>query len=203
MTKNVARTLHWFWPRAESVLYSEVKRLVALGLADATPEPGARGRDRLVYSITPAGRTALTEWLARPPSGGFSLDAEPLLRLHLAPYGTKEDLVGALHAAREQAEQLLRQGTVIALEFLEGRHQFQEQVHIRALLFDYLWSYGLTTFLWAEGSLEQVARWDSIEGADGSVRDAMALIADRLAELPPSWSADEDGASDVGAHGLR
>ena len=67
MTKNVRRTLHWFWPRAESVIYTEVKRLVASGLAEAATEPGARGRNRVVYSITPAGTEALAAWLATPP----------------------------------------------------------------------------------------------------------------------------------------
>ena len=72
MTKNVGRTLHWFWPRAESVLYAEVKRLVTRGLAEASPEPGARGRDRVVYAISDDGRAALQHWLAQPPTGGFS-----------------------------------------------------------------------------------------------------------------------------------
>ena len=55
MTRNVTRTLHWFWPRAESVLYDEVKRLATIGLAETREAPGRRGRPMSVYSITPAG----------------------------------------------------------------------------------------------------------------------------------------------------
>lgn len=180
MTKNVGRTLHWFWPRAESVLYTEVKRLEARGLAAATSEPGARGRRRAVYSITAEGRAALARWLADAPGGGFSLHAEPLVRVHLAPYGTTEDLVRSLTAARDEAEGLLRQAAMIATEFMEGRHQFQDQVHIRALLFDYLWNYGLTTYLWAERSLAQVAKWPAADAA----ADGLATIAANLAQAP-------------------
>jgi PadR family transcriptional regulator AphA len=184
MTKNVGRTLHWFWPRAESVLYAEVKRLVARGLVVGRTEPGARGRDRAVYSLTAAGQAALAQWMAAAPSSGFSLHAEPLLRVHLAPYGTVDDLVRALTAARDQAEGLLRQAAGIAVEFLEGRHQFQHQVHVRALLFDYLWNYGLTTFLWAERSLDQVASWDGMEWTDTRAQAGLAVIAGNLTRSP-------------------
>ena len=184
MTKNVGRTLHWFWPRAESVLYAEVKRLVARELVVGRTEPGARGRDRAVYSLTTAGEAALAQWMAAPPSSGFSLHAEPLLRVHLAPYGTTDDLVRALTATRDQAEGLLRQAASIAVEFLEGRHQFQDQVHVRALLFDYLWNYGLTTYMWAERSLEQVTSWDGMEPADASAQAGLAVIAGNLSRSP-------------------
>ena len=184
MTKNVGRTLHWFWPRAESVLYAEVKRLVGLGLAAAKSEPGRRGRDRAVYSLTDEGRAALTAWLAEPSAGGFALHAEPLVRVHLAPYGTKEDLVRALEEARDHAESLLRQALTIATEFVEGRHQFQDQVHVRSILFDYLWHSGLTTWLWAVRSLERVGAWDGIEPDEAAMSAGLALIADTVRSSP-------------------
>lgn len=184
MTKNVGRTLHWFWPRAESVLYAEVKRLVARGLAEASVEPGARGRDRAVYAISGDGRAALERWLAEAPAGGFALHAEPLLRVHLAPYGTVDGLVAALTAARDEAEALLRQAAVIGLEFVERRHQFQDQVHVRAMLFDYLWNYGLTTYLWADRSLDRVATWDGMEGSADAKDAGVAAIAAGLAQWP-------------------
>ena len=62
LAKQVDRTLHRFWPRARSKLYEEPKKLVAHGLAEATP--GAQGRrPRTVYSITAA-------WT--PGSGGLA-----------------------------------------------------------------------------------------------------------------------------------
>jgi PadR family transcriptional regulator AphA len=45
------RNLHYFWPRAESNLYAEPKRLVEAGFAKARPEPvGRRGlhKDRSI-----------------------------------------------------------------------------------------------------------------------------------------------------------
>src|SRR3712207_2285822 len=116
MTKNIRRTLHWFWPRAESVIYREVKQLRDRGLLSETSVPGRRGRPATRYSITPAGRKALKRWLATP-SGGFTYHSEPLLRLHLAPFGRKDDVVMALEAAREQARELVNTAIAVGTEF--------------------------------------------------------------------------------------
>jgi PadR family transcriptional regulator, regulatory protein AphA len=184
MTRNVRRTLHWFWPRAESVLYAEVKRLAQGGLATSREEPGDRGRPRAVYSITEDGRRALRTWLRTDPQG-FSLHSESLLRVHLAPFGSKEELIAALETARVDAERLLRQAVVIGAEFVEGRHQFQNQVHVRAILFDYLWSFGLGMHMWAERSIAEVRAWSSIEGSDAARRRGAEAIRQRLAEWSP------------------
>ena len=61
------RSLHFFWPRAESNLYAEPKRLVTAGLAEAREEWNG-DRRRTVYSITDRGREALRTWLATPPA---------------------------------------------------------------------------------------------------------------------------------------
>ncbi len=47
LARQVQRSLHWFWPRAERKLYDEPKRLVADGLATATcSTPCFRGSPR-------------------------------------------------------------------------------------------------------------------------------------------------------------
>ena len=183
MTQNVGRTLHWFWPRAESVLYAEVKRLTDLGLAKATPRPGARGRDKTVYTLTAAGRRALKAWLATDPNG-VSLHSEPLLRVHLSPWGTKADLIRALEAEKADAEALIRVSITVGTEFAEGRHQFQDQVHVRAVLFDLLWSQGVSRYEAAERCLAVVARWPDIDGTPAAKREGMRVIRRALGRMP-------------------
>jgi PadR family transcriptional regulator, regulatory protein AphA len=183
MTKNIGRTLHWFWPRAESVIYAEMKRLAQHDLARSTSAPGRRGRPHTIYSITPKGRRALKAWLGTEPAG-FSLHFEALLRVHLAPYGGRDDLLRALESARDEATQLLRQATIIGTEFVEGSHQFQAQVHIRAILFDYLWRFGLTMYLWSDHWIERVELWPSIAPTIDAEREALQLIERHLADIP-------------------
>jgi DNA-binding PadR family transcriptional regulator len=184
MTLNVGRTLHWFWPRAESVLYEETKRLAELGLATATPAPGRRGRPQTVYAITPAGESALATWLATTP-GGFTLHFEALLRVHLSPYGSRDDLVRALEVARDEAASLVRQAMVIGTEFVEGRHRLQNQVNVRAILFDYLWAFGLSMYLWADRWIGEVSQWPDLEPTAEADRKAVELIGRCLDDLPP------------------
>ena len=55
LAQQMTRALGHFWPRAESNLYEEPKKLVALGLARAAPDKVGK-RPRTLYSITPKGR---------------------------------------------------------------------------------------------------------------------------------------------------
>src|SRR5438034_428456 len=64
LTKQMRLSLHYLWPRAESNVYAEPKRLVAAGLAEAREEWNG-DRRRTIYSVTEAGRAALAGWLAR------------------------------------------------------------------------------------------------------------------------------------------
>ena len=58
LTQQLRRSLTYCWPKAESVLYDEPKRLVRLGLATAQRQPAGR-RTRTAYAITDQGRRAL------------------------------------------------------------------------------------------------------------------------------------------------
>src|SRR3954470_18250166 len=79
LTRQMDRSLSRFWPRAQSKLYEEPRKLVAHGYAVATTERVGR-RSRTVYAITPEGRAALTAWL-RTPGGGPVLEFEQLLKV--------------------------------------------------------------------------------------------------------------------------
>ena len=82
LTRQMDRSLGRIWPRAQSKLYEEPKKLVELGLAAAGTEPVGR-RPRTVYAITPAGRRALAGWLAEPGAGPV-IEFEQLLKVCFA-----------------------------------------------------------------------------------------------------------------------
>ena len=65
LAQQMDRALGRFWPRAESRIYEEPKKLVARGLARASSEMVGK-RPRTVYTITAKGRRALAEWVADP-----------------------------------------------------------------------------------------------------------------------------------------
>src|SRR3954469_18217402 len=68
LVQQVDRSLRRFWPRAQSKLYEEPKKVVSHGSAPAADDPvGQRRRAR--YTITAKGRRALAAWLREPGAG--------------------------------------------------------------------------------------------------------------------------------------
>jgi PadR family transcriptional regulator AphA len=189
LAKRMGRGMRYFWPRAESRIYDEAKRLVELGLAGAAATYVGKRR-RTTYSITPAGLLELRRWLGSAPSRAFSLETEALLRLFLADLGTKEDLVTAIEAMRDEAVEMLRVGREVGVEFLEGRSPSQDIVHIRALVFDFLAQFGLGMIDWAERSLEEVDDWEGLDPTGRSER-ALGLIDELIARYPPPRDPSE------------
>jgi PadR family transcriptional regulator, regulatory protein AphA len=64
LKQAVARSVGYFWSFSHSQLYAEAAELAAAVLLDEEQEEGGRRRRR--YTVTPAGREALREWLREP-----------------------------------------------------------------------------------------------------------------------------------------
>jgi PadR family transcriptional regulator AphA len=161
LTRSLRRSLHWFWPRAESRIYDQARRLVDLGFATATTQrKGAR--KRTVYAATPAGRAALAEWLATEPET-FAYHSEALLRVHLAAFGTKDELLRAIEAVDATARAILADAREVATRYAEGRETLMGDAHIRALVFDHLVSLATTLREWARRTHHEVDFWDDLE----------------------------------------
>jgi PadR family transcriptional regulator AphA len=171
------RYFRYVWPRAESAIYREVKRLSSMDLLDGKKEYVGK-RARTVYSITERGREALREWLATPVSP-FAMDFEAMIRLFVAPLGTKEQIVTTLTQVRDDAREMLRFSGEVKQEFLEGIAVTQDQVYIRALAVDFFISLLKTVEAWAERTLAEIESWDDLS-SDG--KNGRAL--EKIRELP-------------------
>jgi PadR family transcriptional regulator AphA len=178
LTKRMRRNYRFFWPRAESRLYDEARRLVDGGLASAERAFTGR-RARTGYSLTPRGRSALQTWLAEPPAPGWAFQYEPLLRVFLGNFGTREQLLAAIEQARGDAEELFAVAEDVAADYAAGTAEGQPHVHVRALVFDFLFHQGDAIRAWAERARADVEAWDGL-GADERRARALARI-DELA----------------------
>jgi DNA-binding PadR family transcriptional regulator len=180
LTKQLRRNMRFFWPRAESQIYEEAKGLVAKGYAKAVRTYSGK-RARTTYAITPDGRRALKEWLATPPRP-TALECEPLLRVFLADFSTSEQLAVALDQVRADANAILDVGRVVGPEYLAGTAPFQDQLHVRALVFDFLSHHARMLLEWVDRTSEVFERW-SDETVD---REALAtdIIRSTLAAYP-------------------
>lgn len=88
LERHVRATLGNFWSFPHTLLYSEPSRLATLGLVTETRETD--GRRRRVFTITPAGASALSAWLDRPSGGPTELRDLGLLQLFFADLASGE-----------------------------------------------------------------------------------------------------------------
>ena len=157
LAKHVRRSLSHFWPRAESNLYAEAKRLVTGGYAAARREQTG-GRQRSVYTITNRGRKALRDWLEEP-SGEVSLESEPLLKVFFADQGAKADLLDTIRsmgAAAEKQQAILRG---MAQEYRDGGGPFPERLAVGVLALGLVWDHLEATIAWSRRAAEAVEGW--------------------------------------------
>ena len=94
--------LRAYWPRAESHVYSEPKKLVKAGLVTCTGEDG-RGRVRTVYHITDEGRRRLQQWLAEPTESYAMQQFEGMVKFICADAGDCASLRRLLEDIRARA----------------------------------------------------------------------------------------------------
>jgi DNA-binding PadR family transcriptional regulator len=159
LTRQMERSLRYLWPRAESNVYAEPKRLVAAGLA-AVREEWNGGRRRTIYSITEAGRAALAEWLASS-SSRQRYECEALLKVFFAENGTKDDLLAAIRALREEALAQITHFQQYADLYGAGEGRYPERFGLSALVARLLSEQQAATARWAVWAEQVVSGWDS------------------------------------------
>ena len=178
LTKLLGRSVQYVMPRTEANRYQEPKRLVAAGFATAADERVGQ-RPRTVYSITPAGRVALADWLARP-SRPTQLESETLLKVLFANMGSLSTLQARIEEFGAEAQAVETPWRSIAREYADGEGLFPERIHINTLFWVLLDRWAQLRAEWARWAAMEVASWPDEHGpADrGAVQ---ALLGDMLA----------------------
>ena len=170
-----------FWPRAQSKLYEEPKKLVEHGLATARKER-VGDRPRTVYRITAGGRRALADWMAEPAAGP-SLEFEGLLKVSFAEHGTRDDALAHLADVRAWAVERNEENLATGRAYLAGEGEFQARVAQNMLGGSFLTEYYRMVAEWADWATALVERWP--EDPTGAVVDEGAFT--RVVERA-SWS---------------
>ena len=171
LARQVQRSLHWFWPRAERKLYDEPKRLVADGLATATS--GSTGkRPRTVYGITDAGRAELARWLDEP-SAGRANEFEALVKVFFADAGTIDQLRTTLDRIVAESTQRVS-GLADNLDVGLAAPAFPARMPLNVLVVRLQVEQELTVLRWATWARAEVDSWASVENP--GKWDASALL---------------------------
>ncbi|MBJ7331027.1 MAG: PadR family transcriptional regulator [Solirubrobacteraceae bacterium] len=184
LTQQMERTLGRIWPRAQSKLYEEPKKLVTLGLATAEVESVGK-RPRTVYSITAAGRTALADWLHEPGEGPV-IEFEQLVKLSFAEHGTRDDALRTIAAARSWAVDRNEENLAAARAYAAGEGPFQHRAAQGMLAGAFFTELYAMVARWAAWADDQVQHWPD-DPADAVADPAeLAEIAKRAA-----WSTEQ------------
>jgi PadR family transcriptional regulator, regulatory protein AphA len=181
LAEQMKRALGLFWPRAESGIYREPKKLEAHGLVRSTTEyVGERPRTR--YTITAKGRRSLTAWV--PTSGaGPVIEFEQLVKVFFAEQATKADLLATLDGVRAWVEDQAVGTAGIPHEYLEGRGGYPERLPWLILAGRFLDDMQQAVDRWAAWAIEVVEGWpDDIATAEPD-HDSLERMAANEAAL--------------------
>jgi PadR family transcriptional regulator AphA len=183
LAKQMGRTFHHFWPRAESGIYREVKRLVEAGWASASDEQVGR-RSRTRYEITPDGARRLGEWLARPHSDGF-LETEGLVRVLFSDHGTKEDLQRTLAVMSEDARARGHAMYDLTRAYAAGGGDFPQRAHINLLIAGFLVGFAEMVDGWSRWASDVVETWPDVaeREPDTATLDELRRLEHRARDL--------------------
>ena len=157
LAKAMGLSVGRVWPRAESKLFEEPKKLVEHGYASAREDKVGR-RPRTVYSITPAGRRALAAWLADPGKGPL-LEFEGLVKLMFADHGSRDDALETITRAKAWAVEMNVGNIATGERFARGEGRYEERRAPTLLIGAFLTDFYALVAHWAEWAEAEVASW--------------------------------------------
>ena len=158
LAKQMQRSVHWFWPRAERKLYEEPKRLAALGLA-STEHIRTGRRPSTRYQITAEGRAALREWLRDGPGAPMQIEMEPMIRVFFADGAGTEDLRSCIDGVRDQAGDRIAELAAMAAVTVSGTDDFPERRATNAVAMELFVRLHETVRDWATWATTEIDTW--------------------------------------------
>jgi DNA-binding PadR family transcriptional regulator len=112
LAKTFDSSIGFFWKADHQQIYRELSKLRDRGYIQGREVVQSGKPNKLVYTLTPEGRTALRHWAARPS----------------IPASTKDDLLVRLHALDSIDIEPLRTDLMARLEHHRDRHANYERI---------------------------------------------------------------------------
>lgn len=156
--------LNAFNSRVASYLYAEAKRLHKQGLVAVSEEFHGR-RKRQLYTITEAGRAALTEWLESGATAPFRDEWETMLRLLFQDQGSSEGLLDTLARMEGEIRDYLRDAAEKIGQVLVD-DAFQPQSLLNAQAVEFLVSTLELRLAWVRAFRRMVEELPAVTGPD-------------------------------------
>lgn len=162
LAKTFDTSIGFFWKASHQQIYAELTRLRAKGHVDGREVAQSGKPNKLVYTLTREGRTALRHWAAQPSTPQASKD-DLLVRVYaldsidIAPLRT--DLVVRLEYHRAR---LARYERVLAKRFAHGAASLADTGKLLTLKLGLRYERALTE--WCEDALETISARSNADG---------------------------------------
>ena len=164
--------LRAIWPRAESRIYEEPKRLVREGLASSTSRPSG-GRPRTEYRLTRKGRAALRRWVGEP-SARFRYRSEALVKIAFAHHGSRDDLQRNVEQVRAESLADAEIYLEVAERMAGGAPLESDRAHLAALVDEFILEIIEARLRWARFATEFTREWPESSGSDATTAQTKA-----------------------------
>jgi len=177
---QMRRSLDLIWPRAQSNLYADLKRLAREGLA--TSETVRIGkRSRTIYTISLAGRAILQPWLAEPGAPPV-FECEALVKLAYVAAGGKDAALAQIAVLAQHADERLALGRRVAHQYIEDE-ALPSRLHVNAVMWRFLWEQHQAIARWAAWADNEIRQWPDTGDAPALRRRGRRVLRQSLAEL--------------------
>ncbi|MBB6522230.1 PadR family transcriptional regulator [Pseudoteredinibacter isoporae] len=113
LLKQFQSRLGYFWNASHQQIYAQLKSMHSEQLIDFHVEAQANKPDKKVYTLTQAGRDALSEWVQQPLKLGKVNDAL-LVKLYAGHLADKDQLLEEMTNYRDNHQRMLN--TFLAIE---------------------------------------------------------------------------------------
>jgi DNA-binding PadR family transcriptional regulator len=183
LVAQMRRSVGVVWPRADSNLYADLKRLAVEGLATTSTTTIGRRR-RTTYAITDAGRRDLEQWLATPGAAPY-FEAESVLKLAFAPHSSKQHALSQVAVVAEHAAARLELGRSLARAHAAADGPLPERLHINAVLWRFLWEQHRAMAAWADWARREIENWPSTADSPQLRERGRGILRAALAEETP------------------
>lgn len=107
LKKEIDHAISRFWDVGYGQLYPTLKMLEKEGFITGVPAQSEKGPDRIVYTITDAGKQKLINWLSLPNEKEY-VRYEILLKLFFGNLSSPINAIGRIEAFQKQHEEDLR-----------------------------------------------------------------------------------------------
>ncbi len=146
-----------FWPRAESHLYSEPKKLLLHHYVTEHKEQ-VSGRNRTVYTITELGRDCLRTWLRSEENPDLRMQSELMLKLILADGGSVSGAESAIHQSLRASQEDLREAIAGVGHIVSDTPEKSEGMPYNGIAVNLMADMLIARLNWSEFALESLSK---------------------------------------------